>query len=158
MASTGPVIRRADVRDAPAVAELWLQSFRAALPSVRTVHSDDEVRRWIRDVVIERHESWVIVLEDELAGMMTLSGGQIDQLYLAPSRRGQGLGDLLIAHAKMRNPDGLGLWTFQVNTAAVRFYRRHGFRETVRTDGSHNEEQEPDVRMEWVPGTDEGSR
>ena len=62
---------------------------------------------------------------------------------------------MLVTHAKTRYPAGLGLWTFQVNSAAVRFYRRHGFRETLRTDGSHNEEQEPDVRMEWTPRDDE---
>jgi ribosomal protein S18 acetylase RimI-like enzyme len=144
-------IRRADRRDAPAVAELWLQSFRAALPSVRPAHTDDQVRQWIRDVAIEQQETWVICVGDEIAGMMTLDDGDIAQLYLAPSRRGQGLGDLLVAHAKTRQPDGLGLWTFQVNVAAVAFYRRHGFRETARTDGAHNEEREPDIRMEWTP-------
>jgi ribosomal protein S18 acetylase RimI-like enzyme len=146
-------IRRAELRDAPAVAELWLQSFRAALPSVRLAHTDDQVRQWIRDVAIGRQETWLICVGAEIAGMMTLGDGAIDQLYLAPSRRGQGLGDLLVAHAKARYPDGLGLWTFQVNDAAIAFYRRHGFRETARTDGSHNEEREPDVHMEWAPGT-----
>jgi hypothetical protein len=33
----------------------------------------------------------------------------------------------------------------------VRFYHRHGFREIVRTDGSHNEEHEPDIQMKWTP-------
>jgi len=146
-----PVIRRADTRDAPAVAELWLQSYRAALPTVRLVHTDDQVRSWIRGVVIERQETWVICVGDEIAGMMALNGDHIDQFYLAPSRRGQGLGDLLIAHAKTLRPEGLSLWTFQVNEAAVRFYARHQFRETARTDGLQNEEQEPDIRMEWTP-------
>jgi ribosomal protein S18 acetylase RimI-like enzyme len=156
VASATPVIRRADARDAPAVAELWLQSFRAALPSVSITHTDDEVRHWIRDVAIEQQETWLICVGDEIAGMMTLNDGNIDQLYLSPSRRGQGLGDLLIAHAKTRYPDGLRLWTFQVNHAAVAFYRRHGFRETARTDGSHNEEREPDIRMEWAPAVSRG--
>lgn len=146
-----PEIRRAELSDAPAVAELWLQSFRTALPSVRLTHTDEQVRQWIRDVVIEQHETWLICLGDEIAGMMTLAGGCIDQLYLAPSRRGQGLGDRLIAHAKTRRPDGLRLWTFQVNAAAVAFYRRHGFREIARTDGAHNDEREPDIQLEWTP-------
>lgn len=151
MTSSKPVIRRAEARDAAAVGALWLQSFRAALPSVRVVHTDDQVRSWIRDVVIERHETWVICIDDEIAGMLALDGGNIEQLYLAPWRRGQGLGDQLIAQAKARRPGGLRLWTFQVNTPAVHFYQRHGFREIAHTDGSHNEEQEPDIRMEWDP-------
>jgi GNAT superfamily N-acetyltransferase len=134
------------------VADLWLHSFRATLPSVRLAHTDDEVRHWIRDVAIGRQETWVICLGDEIAGMMTLADGDIEQLYLAPARRGQGLGDLLVAHAKSRHPNGLGLWTFQVNHPAVAFYRRHGLSEIARTDGSGNEEREPDIRMEWTPG------
>lgn len=146
-----PVVRRAQARDSEAVADLWLRSFAAALPSVRPVHTDEQVRAWIRDVVIARHETWVICVLGETAGMMALDGTDIDQLYLAPSRRGQGLGDILIADAKARRPNGLGLWTFQVNTPAIRFYQRHGFRETERTDGSHNEEHEPDIHMQWRP-------
>jgi hypothetical protein len=53
--------------------------------------------------------------------------------------------------AKARRPDGLGLWTFQVNAPAIRFYLRHGFRIIRRTDGAGNEEREPDLRMEWRP-------
>ena len=150
-----PVLRRAHALDAEAVADLWLRSFAAALPSVRAVHTDDQVRAWVREVVIARYETWVICVDDEIAGMMALHGTEIDQLYLAPSRRGQGLGDILIAHAKARSPDGLVLWTFQVNTAAVRFYQRHGFRETARSGGAHNEEHEPDIRMQWRPARED---
>ena len=46
-------------------------------------------------------------------------------------------------------PDGLELWTFQVNVGARRFYERHGFRAVELTDGSANEEHEPDVRYVW---------
>lgn len=146
-----PTLRRGRVEDADGVADVWLRSFRAGLPTVRLVHTEAEVRSWIRDVVLARPETWIVTLGDEIAGMMSIVDGDIDQLYLDPARRGQGLGDRCIAHAKSRRPDGLGLWTFQVNAPAIRFYERHGFQETQRTDGSHNEEREPDVRMEWHP-------
>jgi hypothetical protein len=42
------------------------------------------------------------------------------------------------------------LWTFQKNAAAIRFYLAHGFREVERTDGSRNEEREPDILLEWA--------
>jgi ribosomal protein S18 acetylase RimI-like enzyme len=54
-----------------------------------------------------------------------------------------------VALAKELRPAGLQLWTFQVNTPACRFYERHGFVEAGRTDGSGNEEREPDVRYSW---------
>lgn len=61
------------------------------------------------------------------------------------------LGDRFVALAKQRRPDGLQLWTFQVNGPARRFYERHGFAAVEETDGAGNEEREPDVRYVWRP-------
>ena len=85
------------------------------------------------------------------AGMMVLGDGSIEQLYLDPAHRGRGLGDRFVALAKELSPGGLELWTFQVNSPAHRFYERHGFTAAERTDGSGNEEREPDVRYVWLP-------
>jgi GNAT superfamily N-acetyltransferase len=148
---SAPALRRASIENADAVADVWLQSFAAALPSVRLAHTETQVRSWIRDVVIAGAETWILDLAGQVVGMMSIADDDIDQLYLDPSWRGKGLGGLLVAHAKSLRPAGLRLWTFQVNTPAIRFYERHGFRETQRTDGSNNEEREPDVRMEWTP-------
>ncbi|NGO79743.1 GNAT family N-acetyltransferase [Streptomyces sp. YC504] len=147
-----PVLRRASAADAEALADVWLRSYAAALPDVRRAHTDSEVRDWFRHVVVERHETWLAEAEDgSVAGLLVLDGPELDQLYLAPEWRGQGLGDRLVTLAKSRRPSGLSLWTFRVNAPACRFYARHGFVEAERTDGSRNEEKEPDVRMTWTP-------
>ena len=145
-------LRRAGAGDADAMAALWLRSFAAALPSVRRAHSDAEVRAWVRHVLVAQRESWVSCADGALSGLLVLHGAEVDQLYVDPVRRGRGIGTLLLEHATLRRPAGLALWTFQVNTAARRFYARHGFVETLYTDGRGNEEGEPDVRMEWRPG------
>lgn len=145
------VIRRALSSDSAAVAELWLRSFAAALPSVRRAHTDEEVREYFRDVVVPRCETWVATADRSVIGLLVLDGDLLSQLYLAPEWRGQGVGDLLVELAKQRRPDGLALWTFQVNGPAQRFYERHGFVEAERTDGRHNEEREPDIRYVWQP-------
>ncbi|HET6211949.1 MAG TPA: GNAT family N-acetyltransferase [Micromonosporaceae bacterium] len=151
------ILRRAEPAHAAAVADVWLRSFATALPTVRRAHSDDEVRAWFRDVVVPEHETWIALADGEPAGMMVLRGGSrsttswLDQLYLAPSWRGRGLGDRFVDLAKERRPDGLQLWTFQVNGPACRFYERHGFIAAERTDGAGNEEREPDVRYVWHP-------
>jgi ribosomal protein S18 acetylase RimI-like enzyme len=41
------------------------------------------------------------------------------------------------------------LSTFQANARALAFYRREGFHEAERTDGSGTEEGLPDVRLIW---------
>ncbi|MEU7055620.1 GNAT family N-acetyltransferase [Streptomyces sp. NPDC046197] len=147
------VLRRADGRDAAAVADVWLRSFAAALPTVVRPRSDDEVRAYIRDVLVPSRETWVAEAADGggIVGMMVLDGDLLSQLYLAPDRRGQGIGNRFVTLAKERRPKGLTLWTFQVNTPAHRFYQRHGFVAAEYTDGSGNEEREPDVRYVWRP-------
>ena len=143
------VLRPARADDGAAVAEVWLRSFAAALPTVRLPHTDDEVRRWVRDELIVRADTWVAETGGAVVGVLALSPGWIDTLYLDPDARGQGIGDAFVALAQERQPDGLQLWTFQVNGPAQRFYERHGFVEVERTDGSGNQEREPDVRYRW---------
>ena len=75
----------------------------------------------------------------------------LDDLYVHPSHAGQGLGSALLDVVKARLPEGFGLWVFEMNTPARAFYARHGLVEVERTDGSANEEKEPDIRMEWRP-------
>ncbi|MFI1361530.1 GNAT family N-acetyltransferase [Streptomyces griseochromogenes] len=152
------MLRRAAGPDSAAVADVWLRSYTAALPTVVRAHSDDEVRHYFREVVVPSQETWVAEADGAVVGMMVLDGDMLSQLYLDPDWRGRGIGDRFVALAKERCPDGLGLWTFQVNTPAHRFYERHGFVAVEYTDGSANEEREPDVRYEWrsrdadVPG------
>lgn len=144
-------LRRATAADASAAADVWLRSFSAALPTVVRPHSDDEVRDYFREFVVPRQETWVAEDDGALIGVMVLHGELLSQLYLAPEWRGRGLGDRFVRLAKERSPQGLNLWTFQVNKPAHRFYERHGFVPVERTDGSTNEEREPDVRYVWAP-------
>lgn len=150
---TGIVLRRAALADARAAAEVWLRSYDAALPTVVRPRSDDAVRDYFRDVVVPLRETWVADAADEggIVGVMVLNDTLLSQLYLAPQWRGRGIGDRFVGLAKERSPGGLSLWTFQVNKPAHRFYERHGFVAVEFTDGSGNEEREPDVRYVWQP-------
>ncbi|MEV7422608.1 GNAT family N-acetyltransferase [Streptomyces sp. NPDC091212] len=133
------------------MADVWLRSFAAALPTVRRAHGDDDVRNWFSYVVIPRYETWVAVADGSVIGLLALDGEELEQLYLDPSWRGRGVGDRFIDLAKRQRPAGLDLWTFQVNGPAQRFYERHDFVPVEYTDGLHNEEYEPDVRYTWRP-------
>ncbi|MFI9252348.1 GNAT family N-acetyltransferase [Streptomyces sp. NPDC053069] len=146
------VLRRAVAEDGRAAAEVYLRSFDAALPTVVRARTDDEVREYIRDVVVPLRETWVAEADGAgIVGLMVLEQEVLSQLYLDPGWRGRGIGDRFVALAKERNPGGLSLWTFQVNKPAHRFYERHGFTAVEFTDGSGNEEREPDVRYVWRP-------
>jgi len=143
-------IRRATPADAAAIAEVDLSSIHATY-AFPLAHTDEEVRRWIRDGIDGRQETWVAVDAERVVGMMVVGPGDLDQLYVAPARLGAGIGRRLLAIAKERSPDGLSLYTFQVNVRARRFYERNGFVAEAFGDGDGNEEGQPDVRYAWRP-------
>lgn len=152
-AMSGWAIRRAQPADATAVARIYLSSFRATY-DFPLAHTDDEVHDWIEDHVIARCETWLSVergpgSEPVIVGYIVLDGPLVVQLDVLPGRNGEGIGSALMGQAMARRPEGLELWTFQVNAGARRFYERHGFVPVETTDGSHNEEGQPDVRYRW---------
>jgi GNAT superfamily N-acetyltransferase len=147
-------VRRATAADAAAVAELFLASFHATY-DFPLAHTDDEVRGWIRERLIPDHEVWVATDDGFPVAMLALAPGWVEQLYVSPDRLGQGIGSRLLTLAKTRQPEYLQLWTFQVNERARRFYEHHGFVAVEETEGSGNQERQPDVRYEW-PGARAG--
>lgn len=148
-------IRRGTQTDAVAAAELWLRARKQSLGTIPApVHDDDDVHRWFGSHVVGDTELWIA--EDAAGtpvGILVLDGEWVDQLYVEPAMTGQGIGAQLLSVAKRDRPGGLRLWTFASNTLAQRFYERHGFVETDRTDGRRNEERAPDILYTW-PGTE----
>ncbi len=142
-------LRRASDADAEAVADVFISSRRAALPTVPNIHPDEDVRVYVRDILIAKTECWLAQDGDRVVAMMGLSPGWVDQLFVAPDRVGEGIGRQLLDLAKERSGGELQLWTFQVNDRARRFYERNGCTIDELTDGANNEEREPDVRFVW---------
>ena len=145
------VFRRGTGADARDAADLWLRARTAALDTIPApVHSDDEVRAWFGSHVVGETELWLAEdPTDKLAGILVLDGPWVDQLYVDPAMTGRGIGTALLNLAKRERRDGLRLWTFASNTPAQRFYERHGFVATRRTDGRDNEEGAPDILYVW---------
>ncbi|MBD0329395.1 MAG: GNAT family N-acetyltransferase [Thermoleophilia bacterium] len=144
------MLRRATDADAEAVADVFIASFRG-LGFLPELHSEGQTRRWVADVVLRQCEVWVAEEDGRVVGFAALSDDRLEHLYVRPGHQGGGLGTALLAHAKRRRPQGFDLWTFQRNEGARLFYERHGFEAVEETDGSGNEEREPDVRYEWRP-------
>ena len=148
--TAGITIRPAAAADAAAVADVYLSSFHATY-DFPLAHTDGEVLAWIGETVAGGG-TWVAVDEmGTIVAMMEVRPGELDQLYVRPDRLGQGIGRRLLDVARERSPDGLTLYTFQVNDRARRFYERNGFVADWFGDGSANEERQPDVRYVWRP-------
>ncbi|MCU9837624.1 GNAT family N-acetyltransferase [Ruegeria sp. WL0004] len=140
------LLRPALPDDATATGEI-LYAFARDTDWMPLLHCRDETVMFC-GVMIARGWVTVAVLHGRVAGFIARDGGEICSLYLARKAQGRGLGARLLQQAQ-HSAEQLELWTFQANVGARRFYERHGFRETQRTDGSRNDERLPDIRYEW---------
>lgn len=131
-----------------AVAIVHRTSFDERLPWLAGLHTPEEDRTYFRNAVFEECEVWGTFDGPTLTGFIAFRDGWIDQLYVLPAYQGHGIGSSLLEVAQARYPE-LNLWTFQRNDIARRFYERHGFTAAELTDGSRNEEREPDIRYIW---------
>ncbi len=145
-------LRTATVGDLPAVAQMHLEVRAASVPRMPAlVHDPDQVRRHVAGWDLDDHEVWLAERAGGLVGYLRLTGSWLDDLYVAVDHQGSGVGSALLDLARGLRPGGLCLWVFASNLPARAFYARHGLTELETSDGSANEEREPDVRMAW-PG------
>ena len=146
-------VRPATPEDAGTLAALFLDARAAAYPAIpHPVHPPDDVRRWMRSRFdAPATELWLAEDRGSVVGLLLLEEDWLHSLYVSPDRTGEGIGTVLLDLAKSLRPRRLGLWVFETNLGARRFYDRHGFVELRRTDGSENEERQPDIEMAW-PG------
>ena len=143
------LLRPARRDDSGAVTDVYLASRRAAaMPA--PVHTEPEVRDWLA-TRLSADETWVAEGDGVVVGYARLSGEWLDDLYVAPSYAGQGVGTALLDLIKSLRPDGFCLWVFEQNQLARDFYAHRGLVELQRTDGSGNEERAPDIMTAW-PG------
>ena len=147
-------IRFAEEADAAVIARIHMTSRLATMPYLPPQErGHEEVTRWIRDVVLRRCRTWVAVRGSEIVGYAALDGDMLEDLYLRPDVRRQGIGTLLLNEVRRHSADGLSLYVFQQNTDARAFYERHGFTVLDTNDGERNMENLPDLTLRWTPGS-----
>jgi len=144
-------IRKATPADAPALADIHVRARRECMPYLPDLHSPEDVLEWVREVMPQHDEVWVAEDDGRVVGFFALSDGLLYHLYVYPEHHGQGAGSQLFDRVKELAPDGFRLWVFQRNTQAREFYEHRGMQVVELTDGSRNEEREPDALYEWRP-------
>lgn len=128
------------------------------MPWLPNLHSDDETRDWIANIVLPTQAVWVAELDGQVVGYAAVDGSELNDLYVRPGMQGKGVGSALLAKVMELSPGALSLWTFQRNAHARRFYEQRGFEAVAFGDGSGNEEGEPDVRYHQATDADPVSR
>lgn len=140
-------VRKLEVAETDAVAHVLRTSFDERLPWLAGLHTPEEDRQFVREHLFPTCEIWG-AFDPGMAGVIAFRTGWVEQLYVLPGHQGKGVGQALLATAKAVNRE-LRLWTFQSNAGARRFYEARGFVPIDETDGSENEEREPDVLYRW---------
>jgi len=125
-------IRRAEAQDISRIAEILVFVKRI---NFRPIFQDDDysfnelqvltVAQQYSDPGVLK-EIWVY--DDGIVkGLIHITGEEIRTLYVDSFFQNEGIGSALIEFAKANFPIGF-LWAIELNTAAIRFYERHGFR------------------------------
>ena len=146
-------IRPATPSDAAAIARIHITSREQTMPYLPPrKRSDEQVRSWIENIVLKECRVWVAERDGDVLGFAALEDETLlDQLYLLPGVRRQGIGTLLLDEVRRSSPKGLSLHVFQQNTDARAFYERHDFTVIETDDGSANMENLPQLTYSWTP-------
>jgi len=143
------VLRPAVADEAVTLAAIQVAA-REVAPMPVNIHPEDEIAAFLARRMGE-DELWVAEQDGEPVAYARFTPTWLDDLYVLPAHQGAGLGGALLDLVMSQRPGGLGLYVFETNAPARTFYEARGFVVTERSDGSENEEREPDLRMEW-PG------
>jgi GNAT superfamily N-acetyltransferase len=143
------MLRRLELADMDAAAGVHRIAFDHALPTLAGLHTPEEDRWFFRERVFAACELWGAFEGTDMTGMIAFRKDWIDQLYVLPRAQGKGAGSALLGRAKDAF-DRLQLFTFQRNLPARRFYEARGFALVGESDGSGNEEREPDALYLWT--------
>jgi GNAT superfamily N-acetyltransferase len=126
-------VRRAELSDTPAVAEIWrsgwpdghLGNVPDKLVEVRTPEDFD--RRTAEGL----GRTTVAVVGDEVAGFVMVSGAEVEQVYVSGAYRGSGVAGVLLTEAERQvragGHDEAWLAVVAGNGRARRFYERSGW-------------------------------
>jgi GNAT superfamily N-acetyltransferase len=145
------MIRRATPEDDDELAATFTASFETLLTFLPNLHTPEEHRHFITEIVPADHDMWVAEEEGRVVGLAAVGKDTLGHLYVHPDYHGRGIGSALLDKTKELRPEGFTLWTFPQNVQACGFYERRGLRAIRRGDGSGNEEGVPDVQYEWLP-------
>jgi len=154
VATRAVILRPATTADAQAVALVHRAAFDQALSWILPLHTPAEDLAYFSGLVVDQSTT-VAERDGQVVGFTSYLDCWLNQLYVSPSEQSNGIGGTLLRAVKTEHESvapntPLQLWTFQANAGARRFYERHAFVAVEFTDGSRNEEREPDVRYEWV--------
>ena len=108
----------------------WRESHRAfCSPEFVALHTPQRQREYLSGL-LSRGTRLFLLTDPEPAGIVSVSGSLIADLYVLPDRQNRGYGTALLSYA-VRQCDGTPtLWILENNERAEKLYLKNGFRRT----------------------------
>lgn len=146
-------VNEANLPEAAAIhAASWQASHRAfCAPDFINMRTPERQLAYLRDKLNHGAEIWMLV-DEAPAGIVSVTGSLIEDLYVLPDRQNRGYGTRLLLFAVRRCPDLPTLWILENNTDAARLYRRMGFAETGRRSAITEDLDEIEFALRSDPG------
>ncbi len=145
-------VRPAREDDYNALAQVWFEGW--VLPEAGVVEPPPGILSELRERL--GHEAgWSLFAaedDDRIVGILGISRveGVLNQLFVATTRRSEGIGKAMLGFAKQEMADGFWLRTRIENVQAQRFYEREGMLHTH--DSPHPRHPEAMFRhYRWTP-------
>jgi GNAT superfamily N-acetyltransferase len=142
------MLRQLTLDEIHAAAAVHRAAYDLRLPWLAGRHTPEQDRWYFRERVFPACAVWGALEGATIVGIIAFRDDWIDQLYVKPDAQARGCGTALLDAARSAFPR-LHLWAFQRNHLACRFYETRGFVPIRLTDGTANEEKQPDVLYRW---------
>jgi putative acetyltransferase len=123
--SEADMVRKYEEKDLEGMLDVWYQASLVA-HSFFSEEFFKQERRNIRDIYLDRSETWVYEDEGRIVGFMSMAGNEVGAIFIYPDFQGRGIGRELMDMAKSLH-DTLELEVFKENLKARGFYEHYGF-------------------------------
>lgn len=135
-----------------AAAEIHAVGWRAShaavcAPDFVAAHSAERQRAYLARK-LEGGSRIFLLTDDGPAGLISVTGSLIEDLYVHPEKQGRGYGSALLRHAIQECAGTPTLWLLETNDRARAFYESRGFRPTGNVDRSHGPLAEIEYALE----------
>lgn len=130
----------------------WQSSHRAfCSPAFVAQNTPESHARSLGESMARGERTWLLRADGAPAGVVSVDGSLIENLYVLPEMQNRGLGSALLRFALTRCAGTPALWVLSVNEGAARLYRRFGFRETGARHTLSASIYEYEMRLESPP-------
>lgn len=121
------MIRKYQPQDEDAVIHVWLEASVIAHHFIPRSYWENNTAN-MRKIYIPQSETFVHTDDTtgEVIGFISLSEDYLAAIFVNPARQGEGIGQALMAHAKLSH-EQLELQVYTENEQAIAFYRKQGF-------------------------------